>query len=336
MNLLFVLCAASAIAAIAADFDEQELKVIADDGVEMGATLTIPSARVRPKAAIVLATGSGIQNRDEEVMGKTPFKTLAEFLSGAGYAVLRVDDRGFANSADAARATVDTDMSDVASAVAVADALYDDIPVGIIGHSYGGNSAISNAVANPHVDFIVTLAATAWSGDSLIMSQSRTLSMQATGKWDGEELQRKLMSIAKSDLPNIPARMALMLAMNEAIGEASKLPMVQKQVESQINPLLSPWYRSMLRYDPAADIAKVEVPWLALNGSKDTQVLPDNLKTIEKLNTKADTHILEGHNHLFQQCVTGLPQEYATISGDISTETLSIILDWLEKTIGKQ
>ena len=110
----------------------------AADGVEMGATLTWPAKEIRPKAVLVLATGSGIQNRDEEIMGKKPFKTLAEFLSSNGFAVLRVDDRGFANPGDAVIATFDTYTDDVAAAVSLVDSLYPAIPVGIIGHSCGG------------------------------------------------------------------------------------------------------------------------------------------------------------------------------------------------------
>ena len=78
------------------DFSEKEITVRATDGVAMGATLTLPDDE--PKAAVILATGSGIQNRDEEIFGKKPFRTISEFLSANGYAVLRMDDRGFSSS----------------------------------------------------------------------------------------------------------------------------------------------------------------------------------------------------------------------------------------------
>ncbi len=94
--------------------------------------------------------------------------------------------------------------------------------------------------------------------------------------------------------------------------------------------MVSPWYRDMLRYNPAADIAAVNVPWLALNGDKDMQVLPDNLTTIAELNPAVDVRLINGHNHLFLQCQTGMVQEYSSLPGDISEKTLQIIAEWLD------
>ena len=63
------------------------------DGVKLAGTLSVPDS-MTPKAVVVMATGSGQQNRDEEIMGHKPFKTIARHLVANGYAVLRMDDRG--------------------------------------------------------------------------------------------------------------------------------------------------------------------------------------------------------------------------------------------------
>ncbi|MDE6165306.1 MAG: hypothetical protein K2F62_06895, partial [Muribaculaceae bacterium] len=76
-----------------------------------------------------------------------------------------------------------------------------------------------------------------------------------------------------------------------------------------------------------------KIPVLALNGSKDMQVHPDNLKTFRELNSAIETHLMPNHNHLFQVCQTGMMQEYATLPGDISDETLKAILSWLERVL---
>jgi pimeloyl-ACP methyl ester carboxylesterase len=336
-HYLLPLALSVAISANAAQFDEQELTVRANDGIKMGATLTTPQTG-KPRAAIVLASGSGTQNRDEEIYeGKKPFKTLAEYLSSNGYAVLRVDDRGLDNSADAEGATLSTYAADVASAVNVADSLFTDIPVGIIGHSAGSHYAIINANTNPKVDFIVTLAAGAWQGDSIIMSQARAIATTMLGKWepDAETLQRRLMSIAKSNISTPVARAMLMSELSSSMREYADLPNVQQVLQAQVNSITSPWYRDFLRYDPAADISAVNKPWLALNGSKDLQVLPENLATIHSLNPKADTRIIEGVNHMFQKCHTGLMNEYETLPGDLSQDTLDTIGQWLDSNIAK-
>ena len=327
-KLLLAIAIAMAPNVFATDYENHEVTITTSDGTELGATLTLPQ---RPKAAILLVTGSGIQNRDEEIVGKTPFKTLAEALSGAGYAVLRVDDRGFRNPSDAEHATIDTDLDDARSAFIKMDSLMSGVKKGIIGHSSGGTVAIRLGASEPKVDFIVTLAAPAWQGDSIIMSQARALATALTGRWDGEALQRELMTIAKSPTPTFMARPAMIAAMTSGMGEIAKMPQVRQQIEAQIDGILSPWYRSMLRFDPAESISAVKIPFLALNGSKDIQVLPQNLETIKQLNPQSETLLLDGHNHLFQHATTGLPQEYSTLEGDLSQETLDAIIAWLNK-----
>lgn len=317
------------------NFSESEVTVVNDAGnVSLAGTLTRPAEGVL-KGAVVLATGSGQQNRDEEIMGHRPFRSIAERLSTAGYAVLRLDDRGIGGSTgDFASATTDDFVSDISAALHYVDSCCRGVPAGVIGHSEGGNVAIRAGVSDPKCRFIVTLAAPAWRGDSLIMSQSRALAVAMTGRWDNEPLQRRILDLAMSDMPASLARPMIYMVLSEAAGDAAKIPEVQKQLNSQVDALLSPWYRNMLRYDPTADIAGVAVPWLALNGSKDVQVLPANLETISALNGKAVTRLLDGHNHLFQRAATGMPQEYATIVEDISEDTLDAIVEWLDATVG--
>lgn len=316
------------------NFSESEVTVVNDDGnVSLAGTLTRPVEGVL-KGAVVLATGSGQQNRDEEIMGHRPFRAIAERLSTAGYAVLRLDDRGIGGSTgDFASSTTDDFVSDISAAINYVDSCCSGVAVGVIGHSEGGTVAMRIGASDSKCRFIVTLAAPAWRGDSLIMSQSRALAVAMTGRWDNEPLQRRILDLAMSDMPASLARPMIYMVLSEAAGDAAKIPEVQKQLNSQIDALLSPWYRNMLRYDPAADIAGVTVPWLALNGSKDVQVLPSNLETISALNRNADTRLLDGHNHLFQHATTGLPQEYAAIAEDISPETLDMIVEWLDATV---
>ena len=322
----------SVITAGATDFTAADTVIINDtQHVKLGATLTLPSQGT-PKAALVLATGSGAQNRDEEVLGHKPFKTIAEHLSSSGYAVLRFDDRGVGESTgDQATMTTDDYVTDIRACMAfLKSALGNDIPVGVLGHSQGGSAAIKLGAAGSACDFIVTLGAPAWSGDSIIMSQSRVVSTAAVGRWDGEALQRRLMDLVKSDTPSILLGTLLYSEVAAQLGEMAKMPEVQKQLLAQTNAMCSVSYRDLVKYDPEADIRAVSVPWLALNGSHDMQVLPDNLVTIKELNPAADTRLLDRHNHLLQRCTTGMIQEYATIPEDISPLALATILSWLD------
>ena len=322
-------------AASAAKFVEREVTVLNNrDGVALAGTLTAPDG-CNPRAAIVLASGSGAQNRDEEILGHRPFKVLADYLSGRGYAVLRLDDRGVGGSGgDSSESTTDDLSRDLSAAIAMLDSIYGDVPKGVIGHSEGGVTAVKCANADSLCRFIVTLAAPAWSGDSIVKSQTRAIAVAMTGRWDEEATQRRLLDIVKSPASDFIAKTLLRNELRTKLGDAANMPQIAQQIEQSVSLMLSPAYRSLVRCNPKDDMSRVTVPWLALNGSRDTQVLPDNLKAIKEYNPKTDTLLIEGHNHLFQPCVTGLANEYAIITDDISEPVLETIAEWLDKTTG--
>lgn len=312
-------------------FSSEEVTVFnAVDSLSLNGTLTIPVGNV--KAAVVMATGSGVQNRDEEILGHRPFKAIAESLAEHGYAALRMDDRGYGDNQDnvAANSTNENFCRDIAAGASLLSRRFPGVPVGIIGHSEGGTTAIKLAARQNVGDFIITLAAPAWSGDSIIMSQARALASALTGRWEGEKTQRMCLDLAKGVLPVEQKRVIMLGMLVTELGDVAKLPTVQESLLAQVNAMLSPWYVDMLRYNPAADIADVKVPWLALNGNRDLQVLPQNLDTIKELNNNADTLLLPGLNHLFLECSSGLPQEYQQLQGDIATAAIESVVAWLD------
>jgi hypothetical protein len=71
----------------------EEVSYRAASDVTLAGTLTKPSGK-GPFGAVLLITGSGPQDRNEELMGHKPFLVLADDLTKRGIAVLRVDDRG--------------------------------------------------------------------------------------------------------------------------------------------------------------------------------------------------------------------------------------------------
>ena len=295
-------------------------------GIVLAGTLTTPPS---PKAVCVLATGSGAQDRDETLLGHKPFKVLADSLADRGYAVLRMDDRGTGSSGGSfSGATVDDFVTDIAAGVGYVDSLFRDIQICVIVHSEGGGIAIRLWASDKRVDMIVTLAAPAWRGDSVIMSQCREMAVRMLGHWDGEALQRQLLDIAMSDASESSVRMSLQYLLM-TLPEAS-IPQVREQLMASAAQMSTPYYRQMLRYDPIPDIEKVKCPWLALNGDRDVQVLCANLDTIATHAPQADTVTMVGHNHLFQHSTTGMPDEYASLHEDISIETLNTIISWLD------
>jgi len=109
-------------------------------GVELAGTLSIPGGE-GPFPAVVLVSGSGPQNRDEEIIGHKPFGVIADYLARRGIAVLRYDDRGVGDSTgDFASATTLDLAEDARGALAflAGTGNIDSGRVGIVGHSEGG------------------------------------------------------------------------------------------------------------------------------------------------------------------------------------------------------
>ncbi len=107
------------------------------------------------------------------------------------------------------------------------------------------------------------------------------------------------------------------------------------QAEQAANQLSSGWMRNLLDYDPRPTLAKVKCPILALNGSKDRQVAPEqNLPAIRQATAgNPDVTIVElpGLNHLFQTAATGAVGEYADIEETIAPEALETMSSWIRK-----
>jgi uncharacterized protein (TIGR03435 family) len=97
----------------------------------------------------------------------------------------------------------------------------------------------------------------------------------------------------------------------------------------------SPWLRAFMAIDPADALRKVKCPVLAINGSKDRQVLPGpNLDGIRAAleaagNRRFDVEELPGLNHLFQSAQEGWPVEYGHIEETIAPEVLDKISSWI-------
>lgn len=319
-------------------------------GVTLAGTLTLPKKEGN-FPAVILITGSGAQNRDEEIMGHKPFLVLADFLTKNGIAVLRYDDRGVGKS------TGDFETATTQDFATDADAAFQYLKtrkeinknkIGLAGHSEGGAIAPIVAVKNPDAAFIVLMAGPAIAGDEVMMLQNYML-----GKADGmpeEELtklggiNRKVYDIIKqeSNTNEMQTKMhALLNAELKPLFVSKGIPQsnIDQYINMQISGLISPWYVNFMKYDPAPTLEKVKCPILAINGDKDLQVAAmANLNAIKRIaeksgNKKVTTKQLPGLNHLFQESDKGLPSEYGTIEQTISPAALNEISGWILKQV---
>ncbi|MBN1686684.1 MAG: alpha/beta hydrolase [Spirochaetales bacterium] len=319
-------------------YDETEVTFTNDEaGITLAGTLTVPR-RGGPFPAVILVSGSGAQNRNEELMNHRPFLVLADHLTRQGIAVLRYDDRGVGGSGGDPAAATSEDFADDAYAAftfLTGRPGIDARRTGIIGHSEGGIIAPMVAARAPEVNFIVLLAGSGVPGKELLLQQSAAI-LRASG---APEAQINAASAVNKSIYDViisqPDNEKAAEQIQEILGG---LGIPQDQMDAQITAMLSPWYRYFLTYDPATSLKNTGCPVLALNGSLDLQVPADqNLAAIEQAlngggNAQVTTIKLEGLNHLFQHATTGLVQEYAQIEETFAPEALQTISDWILET----
>lgn len=294
---------------------------------------------------MVLISGSGPQNRDEEIFGHKPFLVLADYLTRKGIAVLRYDDRGIAASeGDFEEATTADFATDAGAAVYYLQSRpeINKRKIGLIGHSEGGAIAPMVAADNASVGFIVLLAGPGIPGDQLLLIQQELIG-KASGVSDSllnqsAALNEKLFTLVKNTEDESTLQSKLIGFMGASDLTDRGIPPGQSKeafIQKQVDMLASPWMRYFLKYDPAVNLRKVSCPVLALNGEKDLQVPPRvNLTAIKKYlaeagNNRVTVYELKGLNHLFQECTTGSPSEYASIQQTFSPEALGTISDWV-------
>lgn len=305
-----------------------EMVTFRNGDVTLAGTLTQPRGG-EARAAAVLVTGSGAQNRDEEIMGHRPFLVAADYLTRNGIAVLRYDDRGTAQSTgDFARATTLDFAEDARAAVKfLSNRGFEKI--GVIGHSEGGTIAPIVAVEEPELDYIVLLAGTGVRGDSIVLMQSDLIAA-AMG---ANVIQRGMNRAVNRTIYNKVLAGESREQIAQYLQKTAMMP--ADRAEQTAAQMTTSWYRTFLQYDPEPVLEKVTCRVLALNGEKDLQVpCKENLEAIERALVKGGNRdykivALPGLNHLFQQCDKGLPQEYGTIEQTIAPEVLEIIRDFI-------
>lgn len=286
-------------------------------------TLTLPEVFSRNTPVLIMVTGSGLQNRDEEVFEHKPFAVIADALVRAGIATLRYDDRGFGESSgDIVNCTTEDLKNDALAGIRMLREKFDR--VGVLGHSEGGSIAMMLA-AEKEADFIVSLAGAIVSGKEILLWQNR-LALTASGVPETVvDTYCKLLDEAfDARINGTPLPSAGGLDLPDGL---------KQNYQAVTTQLQSSYMKYMLSMDMRPLLHKVTCPVLALNGTKDMQVeCETNLGALREgfLDNPANRiDAVDGVNHIFQHCETGSIAEYRRIEETIAPEVLDIIVQWL-------
>ena len=293
-------------------------------GINLNGTLILPEGYSRQTTALIMVTGSGQQNRDEEIFGHKPFAVIADALARAGIATLRYDDRGYDGyDGNISECTVEDFMNDALAGISLLKEQFDK--VGVLGHSEGGTIALMLA-AEHKVDFAISLAGMAVSGAETLIRQNRIALSDAgipeeaietyltllSGAFESVKYGTSMPEVGTSDIPDILKRNYLAV----------------------IQAIRTPYMKHFLGLDIRSVLSMITCPVLALNGKKDIQVEYErNLDAIRcglSANPANTIQAVEGVNHLFQHCATGAVSEYKEIEETFVPEVLDLIISWIK------
>ena len=308
------------------------------EGATLSGTLTYPiNYFFMPKESVpvvLFVTGSGGQDRNEEVFGHKPFQVIADYLAKRGIASLRYDDRGVGKSTGPMQgATTMNNLADAEAGIAFLRSLNKFGKMGVIGHSEGGTIAFMMG-ANKSVDFLVSLAGSAASGLEVIIGQNKAAMQRQGGPPMVIEDYAKALDILYKD------RVARKQIANQeqyvedlCKNHSLTLPANFKSNLMKCITAGGDWLTWFLGYHPVEAIRQIACPTMALNGTLDLQVLSkDNLPIIKTNLPHNEKHFIKEYdslNHLFQHCTPATALNYGAIEETISEEVLQDLVDWI-------
>lgn len=317
-------------------------------GNTLAGTITMP-ADGRVTKIVVLITGSGPQNRNEEIrqFNHRPFLVWSDWLTRQGIAVLRYDDRGVGQSTGTFATATSADFADDAEAAVnyiQSRADLKSLKIGLMGHSEGGMIAPMVASRNKAVKFIVLLAGPGVPIEQLMLKQVAD-QMRLSGAPDeaitrSSATNKKIykLIILNQSLPAGQLKQQVDTLMYQELRDYPKADLQNQSIDAivkQSSALISPWYRYFIAFKPADYLTNVKCPVLALDGTLDMQVNGEaNLAAIKASLEKGGNRnfqvvLLPGLNHLFQKATTGSVTEYAQISETVNPVALQTVSAWI-------
>jgi uncharacterized protein len=296
------------------------------NGFSIAGTLTKPPVPGRLRhPTVVLVSGSGSVDRDSTVAGIPILSQLAGALAQQGYLVLRYDKRGIGQSGGRSEAATQRDYADDLIGIVKWLAKRDDVDsrrITVAGHSEGGMIAMLAASREKKIGSLVLMATSGTSGADLILEQQQ------------RELERLNVPEAERN-----QKVALQKQIQTAVISGSGWDNVPEDLRKQAD---TPWFRSMLMFNPADVMPRLKQPILIVQGDLDMQVLAhhaDKLADLARARKKdagpVEVVRLPGVNHLLVKATTGDVQEYSNLTEkSISPDVASTIGGWLKKTDG--
>lgn len=280
----------------------------------LAGTLELPASC--PCPVVLIIAGSGPTDRDGNSRmlpgANNSLKYLAEGLAAKGIASVRYDKRGIGASKGAMPASEsDLRFDDyVADAVAWLTKLRADkrfTTVSVVGHSEGSLIGML-AARQARADAFVSIA-------GIGRPAAKVLHEQLASRLPPEMLaaaDRTLGQLEKGETPD------------------SAPPALAALFRPSVQPYLISWFR----YDPAAEIAKLTIPALIVQGTTDIQVGVADAKALGAAQPKATLLIIDGMNHVMKSVPADQAAQLKSY-GDPSLPVVPALVDAVSELVRK-
>jgi pimeloyl-ACP methyl ester carboxylesterase len=311
--------------------------------ITLAGTLTTPKDKT-DFPIVILASGTGPQNRNGDMVGHSFFWVIADHLTKNGIGVLRYDDRGVGKSEGK---QTGSDIFDYASDISAAvkyiksQKRFKENKLGVIGHSEGGTHSMIAQKGSNKIDFSIFMACIGTSGKEIYIEQHKAIMRSSSSTEEEITAQANFIEgvidlTAKKDNEDAIIKLLKKRYQSLKISEPQMKITEQQFVDYFLNFANNDWFRSLMAFDADKYLKKVKKPFLAMHGSKDIQVDPgSNFAAFSKAMKNKKAHPLSnaklylGDNHLFQNCETCTIAEYGHLSETISKHALMDLSRWI-------
>jgi len=228
-----------------------------------------------PVALIIAGSGPTDRNGNNPVMKNESLRMLAQALAANGIASVRYDKRGIAASKASMKGEADLRFEDyIADAQQWIELLKKDrrfSKVVVIGHSEG--SLIGMLAAYQGGDAFVSIAGAGRSADKILK----------------EQLSKQPQAVQDLSFPII-----------DSLVQGKTVTNIDPMLNSLFRPSVQPYIISWFKYDPQAEIKKLSIPVLVLQGTNDIQVSTEDAKLLAKANDHGHLVLIENMNHILK------------------------------------
>ncbi len=300
-----------------------EAVFIPASGFNLGGTLTRPKTTAARLPVVVLIGDSEVGDRDGAVGGVPVLGQLAGALADAGFMAIRFDKRGYGQSGGRAKSATINDFADDMISIVRWLGERRDVDrdrIAVLGHGEGAWVALRAAARERRrIAGVVSLAAPSITGAELVLEQQQ----QTLEQLNAPPQERE-------------AKVALQRQINAAVVTGKGWESIPMEIRRQAD---TPWFQSLLAFEPARVLKDVGQPLLFVHGQLDQQVKIAHLDRLSELaRTWSDSKSVaivsvKGVNHLLVPAVTGAITEYGALTDrTVSRDVSAAVNDWLTKT----